>query len=185
MSSFIPKAAVGLAACAAMAVSMGILCPANALWAAGPVIEYRDVGGPQDFDTKQNIYFDHGEGFGGTGWPRLLEHGLGRGRHGRRVVRERRALLVGLRTAQGCEERHCLAGHQAPPLRPLPRQGRHAAQAGRPVPHAAIQGRRPGPGARLRMERRDPVDTAGRDRREERPLLEDQPAPRAGCRSPG
>ena len=84
MSSFIPKAAVGLAACAAMAVSMGILCPANALWAAGPVIEYRDVGSAQDFDTKQNIYFDHGDSVRRLRRAGLLEHAWP-GRHGRRV----------------------------------------------------------------------------------------------------
>ena len=69
MSSFVPKAAIGLAACAAMAVSIGIVCPAKAVRAAEPVVEYRDVGGPLDFDKKQNIYFDRGDAFGGTGEP--------------------------------------------------------------------------------------------------------------------
>ncbi|MGA2032105.1 MAG: hypothetical protein ABSG68_07620 [Thermoguttaceae bacterium] len=70
MSTFVPKGTVGLAACAAMVVWMGILGRATSGRAAEPVVQYRDVGGLQDFDTKQNIYFDHGEGFGGTGWPR-------------------------------------------------------------------------------------------------------------------
>jgi hypothetical protein len=61
---------LGLVAYAVMAVWIGIFCPATKAWAADPVVEYRDVGNAADFDSKQNIYFDHGEGFGGTGWPR-------------------------------------------------------------------------------------------------------------------
>lgn len=31
--------------------------------------EYRDMGNANDFDKKQNIYFDKESSFGGTGWP--------------------------------------------------------------------------------------------------------------------
>ena len=42
MSTFACKRTVGLAACAVMAVSLGILCRATSVRAADPVIEYRD-----------------------------------------------------------------------------------------------------------------------------------------------
>ncbi|MGA2258407.1 MAG: hypothetical protein ABSG53_27400 [Thermoguttaceae bacterium] len=60
----------GLAVSVAFAAALGILASAARGRAAESVVEYRDVGNAGDIDVKQNIYFDHGEGFGGTGWPR-------------------------------------------------------------------------------------------------------------------
>jgi hypothetical protein len=59
-----------MAAWAVIAASIGILCPNQTAQADDPVVEYRDVGGPSDFDGTQNIFFDAAVSFGGNSWPK-------------------------------------------------------------------------------------------------------------------
>ena len=165
MSSFVPKAAIGLAACAAMAVSIGIVCPAKAVRAAEPVVEYRERRRPPGLD-KQNIYFDRGDAFGGTGEPVYWSLDWDSGTQGTLYENGGHFWWV-LRASQGCQKRDRLAGHQGPPLRPFPRQGRQATQGRRGVPHAPASRtrswsrRRSSSGAAVRSGRRS-ARSAGR-----------------------
>ena len=69
MGSIHKDQGIGVVACVVLTIAMAVLCSAEDLRAAEPVIEYRDVGNAQDFDKKQNIYFDRGDSFGGSGGP--------------------------------------------------------------------------------------------------------------------
>jgi hypothetical protein len=60
---------VGMAACVVIAPSIVIFCTNETAQADEPVVEYRDVGGPGDFDNAQNIFFDKASSFGGSAWP--------------------------------------------------------------------------------------------------------------------
>jgi hypothetical protein len=69
---------VGLTACVAMAAAVEFLCLGQAAHGDGPVVEYHDVGGPNDFDSSQNIFFDATGSFAGSGSPRywnLVDYG--------------------------------------------------------------------------------------------------------------
>ena len=60
---------IGLLSWTMIAVFIASLCRALGGPVAEPAVEYRDMGNAEDFNTKQNVYFDVNTNFAGTGWP--------------------------------------------------------------------------------------------------------------------